>query len=181
MIVKIDSKEHSAKVCPSYLACDVWTIFPNITVFLLVVLTGTENFNILNVKRNWIDRIIITPPNSLFMNPRCSISTINTVPDRTYLGGDYCRRCHLIPFRFFKNTIWTNSFCLWKVYSFNFIDIVFIQQGRDIGVSGSFIIHCGDIYCCSVPQLFENCCRFPISAVVYKVLKIHNSLKVVPM
>ena len=103
----------------------MWTIFSNFSVFFLMVLTGTENFNILNVKRNWIDRIIITPPNSLFMNPRCSILTINTVPDRTYLGGDYCRRCHLISFRFFKNTIWTNSFYLWKVYSFNFIDIVF--------------------------------------------------------
>ena len=102
----------------------MWTIFSNFSVFFLMVLTGTENFNILNVKRNWIDRIIITPSNSLCMNPHCSILAINTVPDRTYLGGDYCRRCHLISFRFFKNTIWTNSFYLWKVYSFNFIEIV---------------------------------------------------------
>ena len=175
------SKKFLEKMCPSYLPYYVWTIFSNFSVSFLMVLTGSENFSIVNLKRNCIERIIITPPNSLFMNSRCSILAINTIPDRTYLGGDYCRRCHLISFRFFKNTIRTNSFYLWKVYSFNFIDIVFIQQGRDIGVSGSFIIHCGDIYCCSVPQLFENCCRFPISAVVYKVLKIHNSLKVVPM
>ena len=121
---KIDSKNFLEKNCASYLPYDVWTIFSNF-VFFLMVLTGTENFNILNVKRNWIDRIIITPPNSMFMNPRCSIVTINTVSDRTYLDGDYCRRCHLISFRFFKNTIWTNSFYLAKVYSFNFIDIVF--------------------------------------------------------
>ena len=121
----MDSKNFLEKMCPSYLPYDVWTIFSNVSVFVLMVLTGTENFNILNVKRNWIDRIIITPPNSLFMNPRCSILTINTVSDRTYLGGNYCRRCHLISFRFFKNTIWTNSFYLAKVYSFNFIDIVF--------------------------------------------------------
>ena len=177
----MDSKNVLEKMCPSYLAYDVWTIISNFSVFFLVVLTGTENFNILNVKRNWINRDIITLPNSLFMNPCCSKLTINTVPDRTHLGGDYCRRWHLISFRFFKNTIRTNSFYLWKVNSLNFINTVLIQQDRDIGVSGSFIINCGDIYCRSVTQLFENWSRFPISSVVYKVLKVHNSLEVVPM